>query len=111
MYDYISLRPDELYSDSVSPKQFNSYFENRTEYIKRTHFSYSIEIKNWHFRIQGIQCDALGNYAFNTDEYFKKINLIEINIPQGSESILDKDIRELAKKIAAHFQWKIDWRE
>lgn len=107
----MSLKPDELFLDSVSPEQFNSYFENRVEYIKKSSFSYSIQIKNYHFRIQGIQCDTLGNYAFNTDEHFKKINLIVINIPQGAESILDKDIRSLARTIASHFQWQIDWNE
>lgn len=111
MYDYISLRPDELYLDSVSPEQFCSFFENDSEFVKTSNSSYTIEIKNYHFRIQGIQCDTLGNYGFNSDEHFKKINLIEINIPQGSESILDEDIRQLARTIAAYFNWQIDWKE
>lgn len=67
------------------------------------------KIKNYYFLIQGIHCDSKGNYGFETDKDFKKINLIEINIPQGAESILDEDICQLAKRIASHFKWQIDW--
>jgi hypothetical protein len=111
MYDYLSLKSDELYSDYLSPEQFDSYFDNHLDYIKQSRFGYHIKIKNYYCFIQGIHCDSKGNYGFETDKDFKKINLIEINIPQGAESILDEDIRRLAKRIASHFKWQIDWNE
>ena len=111
MYDYVELAGDKDYSKSLSIDEFNNLFSDNLTFEKHTNASFICTIENAKFLIQGIRCDHKGNYSFNSDDSFKHINLIEIQIPQGYESIYEDEIRSLITGIADKINWKINWRE
>lgn len=60
---------------------------------------------------QGISANQKGNYAFDTLDDVKEINLIEIDIPQASTVQMEDEIKEIVYAIAEEFSWIVDLRE
>lgn len=108
LYDYYSIYYDEQYGSSISEREFNQFFENDGRFTKQSKFKYYFEIEKHKIGIQGIQCDNKGNYAFNSDNEFVTVNLIEVNIPQGAERYHDELVK-LGIEISKHFKWVVNW--
>ena len=111
MYDYIELHANKDYSRYLTIEEFNRLFVDCLNIKKSSNASFIWDLNGHSIKIQGIRCDYNGNYSFNSDSGFRDVNLIEINLPQGSESDCYKEIREFISEIAARISWKINWRE
>nr|WP_294862480.1 hypothetical protein [uncultured Fluviicola sp.] len=77
----------------------------------RSNASGIIQLGDFIIVLQGIKCYSNGNYAFDDDSKFDRINLIEINVPQGAESTYEIEIRQIANEISDIIGWQIDWKE
>jgi hypothetical protein len=111
MYDYIELYSDPHYSSYLDIEEFHKLFSNRSDCTCRSNASYAWMIGEFTIDIRGIRCDRNGNYAFDDASVFKSINLIEVNLPQDSESFHEAEIREFVSAIAGKISWKINWRK
>ena len=107
MYDYLSIRSDSKYSKKVTIEKFVTLIQSELDLKQESSATFSFCLNDIKFLVQGIFSDSRGCYAFNSDSEFKKINLLEINIPQGSESIYEQEILEVAQKIASLLGWEI----
>ena len=111
MYDYISLQGNSDFSISIEINKLKTVFDETDGFKVQTNASAMIQLGDYKIIVQGIKCDSNGNYAFDDDSLFKEINLIEINIPQGAESEIEEEIRQIATELSAKLNWQIDWRE
>ncbi|MGV3609622.1 MAG: hypothetical protein ACO1N0_01650 [Fluviicola sp.] len=111
IYDYIELFGDENYSKFISIEDFCQLLNTLPNVEQRSSASFIWSIGEFGVRIQGIHCDSNGNYVFNDDSRFEKINLIDINLPQGSESIYHKQIQAFILDLGSKIGWDIDCRE
>lgn len=111
MYDYISLQPNSDFSASINIDKLQRVFNDLNGCRIRSNASAVVQFGDYEIIIQRIKCDKDANYAFKNDQVFKAVNLIEINIPQGAESAVESEIRQLATELARKIGWSIDWRE
>jgi hypothetical protein len=111
MYDYLSIHSDSNFSKIITAETFRNVLLDFGKCTPKTNASFIYSLGDYNITIQGIECDNNGNYGFDSDSLFNKINLIEINIPQGAESRFEDEIAFLAKSIASKLDWQIDWRE
>ena len=111
MYDYISLHGDSDFSSFIDIDTLKEVFRTTDGFQIKSNASAIIKYANYCIIFQGIKCDQNGSYAFDDDSVFKEINLIEITIPQGAESEIGDEIRQIAKEISIKIGWQIDWRE
>lgn len=110
LYDYYSISSCKKHEFYINNNEFKAFFKNDSRFVKKSKFRYDFRIEKYYIGIQGINCDEDGNYAFNSDEEFSKVNLIEVNIPQGAERY-HSELIELGKEISKHFGWKVDWKD
>lgn len=108
LYDYYSIYSNKNFEFYINSNEFEAYFKGRPKFIQKSKFRYDYPIENYYIGIQGINCDKEGNYAFNSDEEFSKVNLIEVNIPQGAERH-HLELIELGTDISKHFGWIVNW--
>jgi len=108
MYDYISIRKDTRYSEAVPVKVIAEIAEPISDIEKVGNVAYAINIGKFKLLIKGILASSEGNYSYNSDEEFDEVNLIEIEIPQGSESIYEEQILRVAKIFAENLGWEIE---
>lgn len=111
MYDYISLQGNSDFSISIDIDKLKQVFSESNGFKVHSNASAMVQFGDHKIVVQGIKCDRNGNYAFYNDSSFTEINLIEINIPQGAESEIEEEIRQLATVLALKLDWQIDWRE
>lgn len=111
MYDYISVQSDSNHSQTISIVELKNIFSKLEHCEIKTNASCIYKLGEYKIKIQGIKCDHNGNYTFSKDNVFTEINLIEINIPHGAESIFEKEIEAIALKLSSELNWKIDWRD
>lgn len=110
LYDYISLRADSLHSKYITVDLLMEVLTNDMGCKKVSNASCAFAAGDYIIRVQGIPCDNYGNYSFNSDESFSKVNLIEINLPPGSESEYETEIIAFTKSLADKVGWEIDWK-
>jgi len=109
LYDYISLRANSSHSVHVKIDYLMSILTDELGCEQASNASCYYQIGSCYIRIQGIECDKNGNYAFDSDESLKKVNLIEINLPQGSESQHGTEIIAFTNSLSDKIGWEIDW--
>jgi hypothetical protein len=109
LYDYISLKSDSSYSKFITVESLMELLIENLGCEKKSNASCYFIVEELSIGIQGIVCDTNGNYSFHSDESFEKINLIEINLPQGSESKYETEIISFTKALADSIKWEIDW--
>jgi len=107
MYDYISIRKDTNYSVSVPVKTIAKIAAAISDTEKVGNVSYAINLGEFRLLIKGILASPEGNYSYNSDEEFDEVNLVEIEIPQGSENIYEEQILRVAKIFAENLGWEI----
>ncbi len=108
MYDYISIRANENFSKKITVEKFVTLIENNLNNLKKeSQASFSLILDNFIIIIQGILATSNGSYSFYSDSEFTEINLIEIDIPQGAESIFHTEILNLAINIASLLAWEV----
>lgn len=111
MYDHISLQGNSDFSLFIDIDKLHKIFHETDGFRVQSNASALIQFGDYKLVLQGFQCDSNGNYAFDDDFSFTEINLIEINIPQGAESEIEDEIRQIATELSVKIGWQIDWRE
>lgn len=111
MYDYISLQGNSDFSNCIDIDKLKKVFLESDGFKMRSNASAMIQFGDYKLVVQGVKCDRNGNYSFDDDSAFTEINLIEINIPQGAESEIENEIRQIATELSVKIGWQIDWRE
>ncbi len=111
MYDYISLQANFDFSIFIDVDQLKNVFSDMEGCKIRSNASAIIQLGDYKIVLRGIKCDENGNYAYDNDSEFEKINLIEIDIPQGAESEFEDEIRKITVELSEKIGWSIDWRE
>lgn len=111
MYDYISLQGKPDFSTCIDIDKLKKVFSETDGFSIKSNASAMIQFGDYKLLVQGIKCDKNGHYAFDDDSVFTEINLIEINIPQGAESEIEDEIRQMVLELSVKLGWQIDWRE
>ena len=111
MYDYLSIRADNNYSQKIATSDFVALVESVLDLKREGNVSFSKALGCFKLRIQGILADSRGNYAFNSDREFVAINLVEIRIPQGAEDEFENEILALSGQIASMLNWEVEDHE
>ena len=110
MYDYISVHSDE-FALLIKTDLIENLLILNMNFTKLNSLVFMKELSGSSIIIRGIKADAQGNYAFDSADEFKEINLIEIDIPDNCDDVLEVEILKIAQKISNEFLWKIDLRE
>ena len=111
MYDHISLQANSDFSKFTDIENLRSIFSEMEGCKMRSNASASIQLNDYQLIIKGIKCDKDGNYEYDSDLGLKKVNLIEIDIPQGAESEFEDEIRQIVMELSEKLGWLIDWKE
>lgn len=107
MYDYISIRSDNKYTEKIKVSHFVSLIKSKFSFFNQEgNATFSYMLGKYKILINGIHADASGNYAFNSDSEFTEINLIEVNIPHGSENEFETEILNITKQISKELNWE-----
>ncbi|MFC4322007.1 hypothetical protein [Litchfieldia salsa] len=110
MYDYISIHSDKLES-FIETEVIENFLEFNLMCTKLGTLEFIKDIGEYSIYIRGINANSQGNYAYNSSEKFKEINLIEIDIPNKSNDAVEAEILKIAQKISNEYLWEIDLRE
>ena len=111
MYDYAELYGNKNYSEYLQIEDFNSLFLNLPNTEKRSNASFFWKVEEYMIRIQGIECDSNGNYSFNADSHFKRLNLIEFSLPEYFDYSHEEAVCAFISEIAEKIGWEVNWRD
>ncbi|WP_271754791.1 hypothetical protein [Cohnella sp. JJ-181] len=107
MYDYVSIH-SQSYREKIQSKELDHFLTFKMGFNKSSHLRYSTEVDGQLISITGIFANQDGNYAYSTLDEASEVNLVEINVPSNSNSVLEEAISEIAMAIAQQFLWLID---
>ena len=104
-YKYLNIRFDSKYSVYINTTELIEFIKTILE-VEQTD---KVQFKNkgdypWGV-ISLIKCDKHGNFSLDKDQYFEKINLIEILFLDTDESL--KHYLEIGTRIAKKINWEI----
>ncbi|MGG4146885.1 hypothetical protein ABEW34_27615 [Paenibacillus algorifonticola] len=111
MYDYVSVYSDQHYSKKIRTEVIEAFFVETLHFERTSRLKFSKMICGELVTAKGISANQNGNYAFDTLDDVKEINLIEIDIPQASTGQMEEEIEEIVYAIAKEFSWIVDLRE
>lgn len=105
MYDYISIYSDDNYSRKIKTKVLEKYLLTKLGLRKDSNLKFSKDLNGVKILLTGILANENGNYAFDTLDGVKEINLIEIEIPNIIDTKIEYEITRLAIAIATEYSW------
>ncbi|MFC3800934.1 hypothetical protein [Cohnella sp. GCM10012308] len=107
IYYYISIHSDD-YTRKVESSVLEQFLISSLGFNKTSHLRFWKEISGERIYVKGISAELNGNYAIDTQDGVKEVNLIEIDLPRSIDNILELAITGIAVRIAKEFSWIID---
>ncbi|MDG0791175.1 hypothetical protein OMP38_10050 [Cohnella ginsengisoli] len=107
MYDYVSIH-SQSYKEKIQAKVLDYFLTFKMGFNKSSHLRYFTKVDGQLISITGISANQDGNYSYSTLDEASEVNLVEINVPSNSNSVLEEAISEIAIAIVQQFSWLID---
>jgi hypothetical protein len=107
MYDYLILRKNAKYSDTITKADYKNLFSEYFNFDDINNRTVKIVIDTEKIQFIAIKCDPNGNYNFDDEKIPEEINLIEIQLPRNISLQLEKNIKKMILKINSRLHWEL----